>query len=403
MIDWDVLSRDRARSEVLAAVAPRRDVSRQIETLREAACDPRIVECEGIVLANLGAAFDLPDPAVLVDIGHAKTTFCALVSGRAVGSHAIRTAGLALTQALAEDRGLDLDAAEQTKCEEGVLDPSVGTPHPKVARVLDRISSELLRLVSSLEPVMGDALPTLVLMGGSAQLDRIDTLIEERTQLATQRLGLPREETGIALVAGGSPIVYAPTIALALRGTPRARTSFNFRRDEFSKPIDLSRYRRDFGTTGLLAVAVALLAILSFTSSTWLQAQRASEIETQIAALHEQALPGKPLPDNALASLRTAIEDAKDRANFLGVYRGNLSALDVLVEMSLRVPAEVDVTFQELSIDRQTVRIRVFAPSPSRPRNGWVEAAEAKFGPFANSRIGDITTRQEDAAERSST
>jgi type IV pilus assembly protein PilM len=390
VIDWEILTRERSHSEVLAAVAPRNHVSEGIEMLREAECDPRIVECEGLVLANLTAAFDLPGARILVDIGHSKSTFCALVNGRAVASRAIRTAGLALTRALAEDRGHEEAEAERIKCEGGVVDPSLGTPLPQVARVLDRLAGEILRLVSSLEPLIGSDVPEVTLLGGSAQLEHLDALLAERTGLETARLGLPREEAGIGLVAGGPPIVYAPAIALALRGTARATTHFNFRQDEFSKPIDLSRYRRDFGTTGILAVAVAILIALSFGTETLLESRRAGRIEKEIVALHEQAMPGKPVPDNALASLRTAVQDSKERANFLGVYRGNLSALDVLIEISQQVPPDLDVVFDELSIDRQTVRIRVFAQS--------FEAAErlgdelAKFGPFANSRIGDITT-----------
>ncbi len=390
VIDWEIVSRERSRSRVLAAVVPRHHVSEGLELLREANCDPRIVECEGLVLANLTAAFDLPGARILVDIGHSKTTFCAMFHGQPVSSRAIRTGGLALTRALAEDRGLELGEAERIKCEEGVVDPSLGTPLPQVGRVLDRIAGEILRLVSSIEPTLGSEVPEVTLMGGSAQLEQIDALLAERCDLDVRRLGLPREETGIGLVAGGPPIVYAPAIALALRGTSRATTHFNFRQDEFSKPLDLSRYRRDFGTTGLLAVGVTLLAVLGFGSDTYLESRRAGSIEDQIAKLHERAMPGEPIPSNALASLRNAVEDSEDRASFLGVYRGNLSALDVLIEISLRVPTNLDVVFDELSIDRQTVRIRVYAQS--------FEAAErlgaelAKFGPFKNSRIGDITT-----------
>jgi len=388
VIDWEVVSRERHHAEVLAAVAPRAHVADEIAILREAQCDPRIVECAGLALANLTAAFDLPDPAILVDIGHSNTTLCALRGGHPLASRAIRSAGLALTKALAEDRGLNEADAERVKCEEGIIDPTLKVPLPRVGRVLDKIASELLRFVSSLEPVIGGSLPQVILMGGSAQLHQIDNLLSERTELHVARLGLPREDTGIGLVAGGPPILYAPAIALALRGSARAITSFNFRQDEFTKPIDLSRYRRDFGTTGALAAGVAVLSMMSFCSGTYLDSRRAGGIEREIASLHQEALPGKPVPDNALASLRTAVADAKERANFLGVYRGNLSALDVLVEISQRVPPALDVVFDELAIDRQTVRIRAYTPS--------FEAAEKledelkKYGPFANTRIGNI-------------
>ena len=58
---------------------------------------------------------------------------------------------------------------------------------------------------------------------------------------------------------------------------------------------------------------------------------------------------------------REAVREAQSRAEFLGVYGGNLSALDLLQEISKRVPPDLEVVFEELSIDGQTIRIRVIA------------------------------------------
>ncbi len=86
--------------------------------------------------------------------------------------------------------------------------------------------------------------------------------------------------------------------------------------------------------------------------------------------------------------MREEIASASTRAEFLGVYRGNLSALDLLTEISKLVPDNLDVIFDELSIDRQISRMRVYANSfESADRLG---AELAKFPPFAQARIGSI-------------
>jgi len=74
VVDWDVIRSDGSRSEVLALAAPRAEVGRQLETLREAGLEPRTLEVEGIVLANLTALFPQPGTKLYVDIGHRKTT-----------------------------------------------------------------------------------------------------------------------------------------------------------------------------------------------------------------------------------------------------------------------------------------------------------------------------------------
>jgi Tfp pilus assembly protein PilN len=135
---------------------------------------------------------------------------------------------------------------------------------------------------------------------------------------------------------------------------------------------------------------VAALARVSFATGAVLESRGAGNAEGRIAALYAEAFPGQAMPDNPVRALREAVRAAQDRAEFLGVYSGNRSALDLLQEISERVPKELDLVFEELSIDGQTIRIRAIAKS--------FEAAErlgaelAKFGPFAQTRIGAIET-----------
>jgi type IV pilus assembly protein PilM len=390
LLDWQVAQSERGRSRVVAAIAPRTRVSELIETLKEAGCNPRTVEAEGLALANLCAAFDLGGPRLLVDLGHSKTTFCALYDEKPVAAHSFGVAGRAITEAIAEDRGISLAEAERAKCEHGVFDPVLGGRLAKAAAVIDQIAGEMVRFVASLEAWLPAPIEDVTLLGGSAQLERIDELLAERTGLSVSRLGLPRDELGPGLVAGGSPLVFAPAIALALRGTARAQTSLNFRQDEFAHKVDLSRYRRDFGSTFVLAGIVVALAIASALSGALLESGTARRSQGAIADLWTGAFPDKPVPENPVAAMREAVTQAHARAEFLGVYRGNRSALDLLGEISKRVPADLDVIFEELSIDRQTIRIRAYTKS--------FEAAErlgaelAKFEPFSKVQVGAIET-----------
>jgi hypothetical protein len=185
-------------------------------------------------------------------------------------------------------------------------------------------------------------------------------------------------------------VLFAPTLALALRGTARAATDMNFRQDEFARRVDLSRYRRDFGPTAIMAAIVLVLGLISMGSSTLLEARRAAAVEAQIGALYASAFPGQAVPEDPVAGLRRAAAEASERAEFLGVYRGNLSALDLLTEISRRIPKDLDLAFEELSIDRQIIRIKVIAKTFEAADRLGSELARA--GPFADARIGAIET-----------
>lgn len=396
VLDWSLIGTDRHQADVVAAVAQRREVSELIAALHEAGCDPRTVEAEGLVLANLSAVFEFPENSLLVDLGHSKTTLCGLSQGFAIAARALQVGGHALTEAIAQDRALPLADAEREKCETGVFDPLLGRPLPKASAVLDQIGGEIVRFASSLDPILASAISHVTIFGGTALLDRIDELLAERTGLEVQRLGLPSDESAAGFAAGGSPVLYAPAIAMALRGTAKRKTHLNFRQDEFAHRFDFGRYRRDFGTTGVLAAIVLALGITSFGTGALLESRGADDVEGRIGAIYESAFPGKATPPNAVASMREAVRSATDRAEFLGVYSGNRSALDLLEEISRRVPADLDVVFEELSIDGQTIRIKVSAKSfEAADRLG---AELAKFGPFAQSRIGAIESdRKTDA------
>jgi type IV pilus assembly protein PilM len=390
VLDWHLLASERNRAEVVAAIAQRGAVSELIAALHEAGCDPRTIEAEGLVLANLRGAFDLPGPRLIADLGHTRTTFCALSETGPVAARSFQVAGAALTQAIAEDRGLSPAQAEREKLEHGVFDRVLGRALPKSSAVIDQIAGEMVRFVASLDGVLPGGIPEVTLVGGTAQMDRIDELLSERTGLSVARIGLPREEIGPGLVAGGSPVLHAPAIALALRGTTRAVTDFNFRQDEFARRLDLSRYRRDFGATAVLAAVVLVLALVSFVTRAALESSGAGDAEARIAEIYAEAFPGTALPEDPVPALREAVRQAKSRAEFLGVYSGNRSALDLLQEISARVPAELDLVFEELSIDGQTIRIRVIAKSfEAADRLG---AELAKFPLFSQASIGAIET-----------
>jgi Tfp pilus assembly protein PilN len=88
--------------------------------------------------------------------------------------------------------------------------------------------------------------------------------------------------------------------------------------------------------------------------------------------------------------MQQALRATERKADTLGVYRGNLSALDILTEISRRVPSNLDVVFEELSIDRQVIQIK--GHSPSFGSVDRLRAELAKYPPFSQISVGDITS-----------
>jgi general secretion pathway protein L len=393
-VDWEIVGQQKAHTEVTATLAPRSEVALLLETIRDAGINPRTVEAEGLVLANLASVFELDGTRLLADIGHRKTTLCLCVNGRAVAARTVPIAGLAITEALARERGIAELEAEGVKISDGIFGGTGRNESPAGVAVADQLAREMVRTLGSLETAAGDGegppLSEIVLMGGTAHLHRLDEFLAEHTGLRVGRLALPPAEVGAALVAGGDPVIFAPAIALAVRGSMRARTRMNFRQDELARRIDLRKLGRELRWTAGLAGIALLLACASTVANITLQSRRAERLEKQTASLYQEAFPGRPAAGGVLAAMKEAVRGAEQRADTLGIYRGNLSALQVLAEISSRVPADLDVVFEELSIDRQVIQIK--GHSPSFQSVDRLKAELQKYTPFSEIKLGEVAS-----------
>jgi len=397
VVDWEVVGGNKNQALVAATIAQRSHVSQLLTELQQAGCEPRILEAEGLALANLTSLFELPGTRLLVDLGHRKTTLCLLIDERPVAARALPVAGHALTQAIARDRGLAPQDAEQLKCEDGIFQRGFESSSPGAIEVLDRISREIVRSLESLEPLIGGPPTTqiagLTLFGGSARLHRLDEYLSEQTGIQASRLALPSDAEGAALVAGGDPLLFAPATALALRATARARTHMNFRKQEFAYRASLRRYLgRDLRGTAALAACAGVLALTSSAASISLDSRRASRLEAQAIEIYADTFPKAPVPENPVTAMSAASRQARERAEFLGVYGGNRSALALLSELSKRVPDDLKVKFEEVTIDRRLVHIRVYGKSYETADR--LVAELAREAPFENTKIdGEVSKK----------
>lgn len=364
-VDWTIAGGHRGLSVIAATVAQRGDVAETVGILDQAGLSPRVLEAEGLSLANLAAIFDLGGTRLVVDLGHRKTTVCLMVDEQPIAARSIPVGGLAITRALSKDLGLSLDEAEHLKCERGLFEMGFNSRSATALGQLDRIARELLRTAEAYEDMLGgpatEQIDEITLVGGGARLHRIDAYLAERLGIACRAISLPDESQGAALVAGGDPVVFAPAIALALRGTSQARTSMNFRQGEFAFRTSWRQFLvPETRPTLIWAGVVLALFVATGINGIFIESMRAERLEARGAEIYTARFPGQA-PARPLAAMSKAVDEAREKADFLGLYGGDLSALDILMELSRRVPADLTVRFEEIQIDRKVVRVKVSA------------------------------------------
>ncbi len=387
IVDWDVAGETATGLEVAASVVPRSEVSLLLETLAEAGISPRVIEAEGLALSNLATILELPGLRLLADVGHRKTTLALCRDGRVLATRTVPIAGRALTLAVGQERGLGELEAERAKIEEGVIG---NKRMAQAVTVLDRLARELARTLASFEPLQNGAnIERAHLLGGSARLAGLDLYLGERTGLAFDRLPLPRGPLGTAFVAQGDTLLFAPAMALALRGTTRTTTRINLRQGDLAERIDLRGIVRDLRPTALFAGAFLAAALIAGGLDVWKNSRSAGAQEDAARAIVSEALGGADPGEDSLAAMQGALRDAQRRAEMLGVYRGNLSALDLLTEISTHVPGDLDVVVEELSIERDTVQIR--AHSKDFADVDRLKTEVMKFPPFSDIALGSTS------------
>lgn len=364
--DWEVIGGDRDRAELAVCIAPRQIIAQQLAELEGAGCEPRILEAEGVVLANLATTLGWEGTRLVADIGHLRTRFCIVRDGKPLSARTIAIGGRHITEAMAGDLGISFDDADAAKCEDGVFSSGFESTSPRAVAVLDRIAREATRVLEGVEGVLGgrsaQQIGGFVLLGGTAQLHRLDEYLSERTSIAAARPHVPPEGEGAGLLAAGDPALFGPALALALRGTTRATTNLDFRQQEFSYRTDLRNLLgKDLRPTAMLAGGTAALALAWAGTTTVVDTRRAETTNSEVLRLYSEALPEAGVPGNPTRALSERIDEARELADFLGVYGGNHSALDLLGELSTRIPKDLDVRFEEVNITGRVIRIKVSA------------------------------------------
>jgi general secretion pathway protein L len=366
-VDWNLLSGDRSHGSVAATLTQRTRVAEALGVFEAAGCDPHVLEAEGLVLANLAPVFGLDGTHLIADIGHEKTTFCALQDGRPVMARSIPVGGRAMTEAIAAEMGLSFEDAEQRKCEGHALGRGGGAASPGVVSIIDRIAREAVRTLEAVESGSGDAPAAgeaaLTLVGGSANLEQIDEFLAKRTGLSTQRLRMPADSNHADLVEGIDPVVFGPALALALRLSGESVTKMNFRQGEYAFRQDFGElFNREFRPTAALAAVFMLLLVVSAATTITLQHSRARRYHTAAEDLYTEAFPDRsPKPSNPVTALSSELRAAQERADFLGLYSGNRSALELLAELSRAIPSDLSIRVKEINIDRNLIRLDIDA------------------------------------------
>jgi Tfp pilus assembly PilM family ATPase len=368
------------QTDVLVALASRSDVEQHLAAYRRMELEPRVVECEGASLANLTGFLGLSDVSrLMLDVGHTKTNLVLLVDGRPIALRRIPIAGAHLTAALAHDLRQSSEAAQEHKHAHGVFERGSTKPVSNGVRdVLERLVREVQRSVQSV-------------VGGSARLPGLARFFEERTGLPARVLEVTRSGDGAEELAEAGPALFAQAAALALRGAATERvTQTDFRQGDLAYSPDLSGLRPQLRlTVGLFALFLVVWAA-SAGARAFIASHRIAALRGEVGSIVTQVFPGTEPGADPMKALETKAAETRALAAHLGVTGKGLSVLEILRQISSLTPESLDISLDELSIERQSVTAR--GHSADFVSADQLKAELSKFDGFRRVLVTDVKT-----------
>jgi general secretion pathway protein L len=331
--DWQSIGQRDGKTDLLVAVVRREEMAALLAALARVGVDPRAVMPAGAAYAALlaaGAVEPLPaEPGaapgadVIVDVGRERTSLCIAVGG-AVEAARTFPGGAAL---LARGPGA-------------------------LAREL-RATLGAWRARAGARPVR-----RLLLAGGAAGAPGLAEALAPEVEGPVEPLALAGPAAARIAPEEAAPLALA--LALALRGHQGGRAGrLNLRRGPFAFTRDFEHVRGKVGHLAAYAALVVLLAVVSTGVNAFALARQEAALDRALCDAQQKIL-GKCYPnvEEAQAVLRGR--------GTVGETLPRVTAVDVLTELSLRVPPEVKLRLDRIEITRDKLHVQ-----------GTTEAAES--------------------------
>ena len=321
------------QTQVLVAAMPKQEIVDDMALFRSAGLEPSALDLD---------AFSLASAAVLGSNGLPSKTALLYVHAERILLTLLQDGAPLFVRSLAQSMPADSDDLPDAQ----------------------HLGKQLQHTVYACEHVVQVAYePDLLLLFGADrdQLAHLAVGLGEATGLHARvwRLEAPgyKPANGNSASPESGPAGHAIALGAALRGLHRQAGGLNFRRGEFAPHSNLRELRGKLVALGVLAVAVGGLGLGNLYLQNHYKAWHLSQLEDSIAKSFRDVLPGARMVQ-PVAQMREQISDLDKRLRAFGGLTGaELSGLQILRELSARVPASLRIEVDNLNIGGDVIEL----------------------------------------------
>ncbi len=340
LIDSLVTTKATKDATVIAAMIDRELVREHLEELAGLHLDPEIVAISHVQTAlQLGRLQSLSD-FVLLDIGCRRLTLIVMSEGRIllIRSMVFDDGSLA---------GFSLDKNSQMAS----------------ARRVEAINATYSAICSAVEhtlfslPQISSLLPIFI-TGTLAGIPDTSAFIEKKlgTDVKICNLVQPPIKVGLECRLWRDDLMTS-ALALGLR-TGKKQLGFNFRKEEFVKKTSFVKYKKLIPRLGIPALVVLAVVVIYLWNGYLIKEKELKTLSDQNIALFKETLPDVTRITDAVKQLQIEIRELKKATLGDSKVQADIKILDLLAEVSVRIPPSLNVHVVRMVADRNGILVR---------------------------------------------
>lgn len=388
VIDYLPVEQRGQETELLVLALPKTVLKPILDGLGEAGIDPVSIEptVSGEISWIAGTQRKIENGVVL-DIGADSTQIGFVRGGRLAGLRGVLSGGSAVTRAVQDKLGLDFADAEEAKRLGGLVEEAIARYRGQglaqaVEAGMGPLIGSILETIHIYKTETNSVLEGIWLVGGGARLRGLDRFLSSRVGLSVSVC----EPPGFLGSMESWDPALAGAVGLAVKETAsKEGAALNFRRKEFAHSGEASRtqHRLRYVAVGALVVSLLLGADLYIRYA--MRDDRYTSAKTQLRQEFQKAFPEVQTVVDELQQAKASLDGLKKTAVLLGY--DELTPLQILAEITSRIPEDVKIEVQDLVVERG--RVRMEAETDSFDSVDRIKSAIEAFDRFREVTVSD--------------
>jgi len=342
VVDFNI-AKSAVQSEVIAVSARKTLVSEYLQTVNSFGIHPRVIDIRPVPIAYwLLSQNETPDNGLVIDLGQKNSTFALFLDRRIV---LVRNISL-------ENGGRPAPLTQ----EDGAASKEIVE---SISKSLHRNLKNTFRSISA--QIKSEIKPEKIFITGiGSQFPGLIEALVEKTGISVEPVDVSRDSRvhmDFSAAEAWNPGLMSGALSLALREFKKGH-GFNLRKGEFEIKKGFLKSVKEMRKIGIALLIVFAFLLLDMGTDYFLVKKRYQAAELRNADLFRQLFPEVNEVKFPLQQLKQKIDELKKSAVTLPAdISKEHKVLDLINDVSQRIPKAVDIDVSSLVIDSETVRL----------------------------------------------